>query len=268
MTIIKATAIFKGVSISGLDTDALKFLNAGGILDELIRGAISTFVFTLKDKLIWDFIDRCYPFVGGTEFRHSFNLRNPDQNQLIFFGGAAHDANGWQPNGVTQYAATGFIPNTHLFRTYQMSHGGVYILATSAANSLEFGVNDVSDKNFELRTRSTDDTFDAGINGQFKVMGGITDDTGFMVMDKLSNTPDRYKGFRNGIEFTDAIPDQRNAVLSRDIYLGARNNQGTADRFSNKPACYYTFGETLTATQHLDYFNAVQTLQTTLGRNV
>ncbi len=270
MTIIKATAIFKGVSISGLDTDALTFLNTAGILDATIRAAISTFVFTLKDKDIWDFVEVLYPIVGGDENKHSFNLKRPEKFKITWFNNPTHSANGVDYNGVNQYGATGFIPSTSRF-VDGLAHGGVYQRETIASVfQFAFGATQPSDFIFEMRPRGSDDKLTAGINGQSDTFDTlILDEKGLLMMDRDVISPDHYRLFKNGVEIDDKLLSLRgNRPPTIPIFIGCRNDQGTAINFSTKQASLYTFGETLTATQHLDYFNAVQTLQTTLGRNV
>jgi len=270
MTIIKATAIIKGATVSGLDTDALTFLNTAGILDATIRGGISTFVSTLKVKDIWDFVEVLYPIVGGDANKHSFNLKRPEKFQITWFNNPTHSANGVDYNGVNQYGATGFDPASSRF-VFGVAHGGVYQRETIESNfQFAFGSRrDTGDFNFTFDPRITGDISNIGINGQIDGIAGITDDTGFMMMDRDVLTPDHYKLFRNGLEVGEKTPDPRgDRPPEFEIYLGAENREDVAGRFTTRQAALYTFGETLTVTKHLDYYNAVQALQTTLGRNV
>lgn len=59
-----------------------------------------------------------------------------------------------------------------------------------------------------------------------------------------------------------------NEAIADDFYILARNDNGTADRFGNSRVMAYSIGEGITSQQASDYYNAVQTFQTSLGRNL
>jgi len=52
------------------------------------------------------------------------------------------------------------------------------------------------------------------------------------------------------------------------IYMSARNANGTADGFSGAQYSFAFISNTLTLSENLAFYNAVQTYQTTLGRQV
>lgn len=71
---------------------------------------VSNLVEDLKDNGIWDKTLAIYPYLGGTQFRHSINLRNPantnSAKRLVFNGTWTHSATGVTPTSITSYADT------------------------------------------------------------------------------------------------------------------------------------------------------------------
>jgi hypothetical protein len=61
---------------------------------------------------------------------------------------------------------------------------------------------------------------------------------------------------------------QTNGMSSSSLYVGARNNLGTADRFSDRQNAFVSIGDGLTSTQASNFYTAVQAFQTTLSRQV
>ena len=81
------------------------------------------------------------------------------------------------------------------------------------------------------------------------------------------NSNSNHKGFLNGI-----LKATNTAVgttsINSNIYVGARNNAGTAQLFSSKQFAFASIGDGLTDTEAADFYTTVQAFQTTLGRQV
>lgn len=107
-----------GIVSEFIDPDVQDFLDATGIVDEVIVSALNNMVIDLKAVSLWDLFIAIYPFVGGTAATHKWNLVNPLDTdaafRLTFFGTITHDANGADPNGSTGYAVTHIIANTDM----------------------------------------------------------------------------------------------------------------------------------------------------------
>jgi len=59
-----------------------------------------------------------------------------------------------------------------------------------------------------------------------------------------------------------------NDAISEDFFVLARNDSGSADRFGNSRVLAYSIGDGMTAQQATDFYNAMQTFQTALSRNL
>lgn len=91
------------------DEDFTNFLAATGIDDKDQVFALNYLITELKANNLWDKMHVIYPFVGGTAQRHSFNLRNPSQNQIDWYGGVTHDETGITGDGIDGYGDTNYV---------------------------------------------------------------------------------------------------------------------------------------------------------------
>lgn len=90
----------RAVSAGGFDPDALNYLTVSGNLgDATIEAAINDLVLGLKADSLWSSIVALYPFAGGTDVKHSYNLKDPALHQITWNGAVTHNANGIQSAG-------------------------------------------------------------------------------------------------------------------------------------------------------------------------
>jgi hypothetical protein len=80
-----------------------------------------------------------------------------------------------------------------------------------------------------------------------------------------------FKLFKNNAQLgtTNTNTSSPNVTsISSKIYISAANNNGTATNFSNRELAFASIGDGLTDAEALAFYNAVQTFNTTLGRQV
>lgn len=244
------------------DPNAEAFFTYAGITDDTQKDAINGLVVTLKDEDIWDIPVGIYPMVGGNATAHSKNLK-ADTNHITWSGGLTHDANGVTGNGSTGFGNLGETSN---FITTNSAHGLTYC-RTSSPNNLGRFWGSVSTTGGTRRS----DTFQngGGFGGQmnddtFKGLG-VANFLGMLAMSRTASNAGSVT--RNGVggTWTDAAV----GVPTEDLLLLARSFEGFPnDSFSNANIAFASFGGGLTVAQLLAYYNAVQTYQTALGRNV
>ena len=249
----------------GVDADALAFITAAAITDATQQSAIITLVTQLKTYGIWSKMKALYPFVGGTAEQHRFNLKDPRTVNaafyLDFFGGGTHSANGYLPNG-NSYADTKLGANL-----LQTNNHFSYYSRTSTVNvEVELGVFNNLPLAIVCQLRAGSNYLSGGLAS---VVSYTTTSSalGFWTGTKTSDTS--RKGYLNGVlQATSTSPD--NEVLpSLNIFLGARNNGGIGGQlFSTKQSAFASIGDGLTDTEAANFYTAVQTYQTTLGRQV
>ena len=254
---------------SGLDPDALAFIIATGITDPTEQSAINDLVIDLKNGGIWTKLQAIYPVVGGTATTHKYNLKDPQDLdasfRLTFNGGWTHAATGMTPNGTTGFADTHFNPNVDLL-SYTSGTIGVYSRTANATDGVDIGCSD-SPADLYIRPASATHTFLYGRIGPNTIATTITTD-GFIALTRGTNIV--LDSYQTGLPIppTNTNLMWTGILINYNIYLGARNAGGSADLFSDRELAFGVIGPRLNLTEHLDLYNAIQTYQTTLSRQV
>ena len=258
---------------SAFDPNAQAFISAAGITNPTQQNAINQLVIDLKTYGLWTKMKAVYPMVGGTSSSCKYNLINPQDTdaafRLVFNGGWTFDNNGATPNGTNGYADTKFIPSSNLVATSQSS--SIY----SRTNS-----NNGSNANVDFSAAAT------GV-GNFSVIAGLNyvGINGFtrygQTRDVRITTAQRLDGYFVGSRISSVSLSlyRSNVLLGFDggaeigisniaPYIGAENNNGLANYFTNRQYCFAHIGDGLTDTDASNLYTAVQTFQTTLNRYV
>jgi hypothetical protein len=245
------------------DADALAFFTVASITDTTQMSAVNTLVIGLKSNGLWTKMRALYPIVGGNATAHSKNLKNPSQYNLTFSSGWSHSSNGMTPNGTSAYADTSLNPSTVLTTT--SGNVGVYLRTNSSGTKLDFGVNYGSNK-FYLAPNWNGSTGYASYASEFSF--GSTDTRGLYSLGRLSSTDLNVKLIRNGNTLLYNNNPSSISLPNGNLYLGASNENGSASYFSNKEISLSYTSDGLTPTEVLNLYTAVQSFQTTLGRQV
>ena len=266
---INATQSFYYNSAYNNETNA--FLFSTQITDNTIQTATDTLVTDLKTANIFTKMKAIYPMVGGTATTCKFNLKDPrDLNaayRLTFFGGGTFSANGYQGNGTNSYANTFLIPSTNL--THSNNHLSYYSRTDAvAANVCEVGsYNNASPfQFFGMQTKYTGNLFLCanGVNPYPSVSN--TNSQGFHLMTKNGSST-QLNAFKNA---TKVITNGTTGIgiSTTNVYIGAFNANGTAANYTTKECAFASIGDGLTDAEALALYNAVQTFNTTLARQV
>lgn len=238
-------------------------------------------VINLKLTGIWVKMFAIYPFVGGSSTTHKWNLKDPRDLdvafRLTFFGGWIHSLTGAKPNGTNSYATTQFIPSIHL----TMANGSAHYysrtntteLTTNNVNGIVIGCRSGAANNtFQLTIRRNNDNntnffFSAnGTNTNNLARFTDTDGSGFYSGNLLGNNSNIY---RNGVNSTTSFVSLTRATPNVQLFLGGTNNKDlNMSDPTLKESAFAAIGVSLTNTENVDFYNTVQTFQTTLNRNV
>jgi len=258
---------------SGQDSDALAFITAATITNTTQQNAINTLVTDLKGYGIWSKMKAIYPFVGGNATSHKFNLKDPRDldaaYRLAFIGGWTH-GNGVIPNGTNAYANTFLTPSTHM-TIANFAHLSYYS-STNSQKSFEYvmGGGDATSALALIGRRNTNlqAYFSNNIGSTYDVASNSTGTTGtgFLVGTQLATT---IKLFRNNtLQASNTTASTGLSTPTKPIFFGCSNNNGVAIGFTDKTCLFSSIGEGLTDTESANLYAAVQTYQTTLGRQV
>jgi hypothetical protein len=245
------------------DSDAQAFITAAAISNSTQQNAINTLVLALKSASIWTKMKALYPFVGGTESSHKWNLKDPRDLdaafRLTFPNGATHTANGVDWNGTSQYARTYLTPSTSLSAT--SGHLSYYSRTDEAAAAKqEIGCVSTPDNGIIIRFTGNLTYF---IFGVFYPTVASSTSLGFY---QVSRNTTNTEGYRNGVRTLNAV--HSGSVGNVEIYIGARNNNNTTDRYTTKQCAFASIGDNLSESESSSFYNAVQAFQTSLSRQV
>ena len=245
------------------DVDVQAFLAATGISDATTVDALCVLVTTAKSQGWYSKLQTLYPFVGGTATTHKFNLKDPQDLdsafRLQFLGGWTHSSNGALPNGINGYA-----------RTYWNSS------VRAAANSVSFGLysrTNVTGANYIYGSFVSAGTKRMwhNFNGNIQIADGsqitytANPSTRMFISYRDSNVFNQ--SFRDGVSLG-SLPSGMITLPNTEFYLGALSNSGTASFFTQHEIAFAFMGNALTGTDVANITAAVNTFQTSLGRNV
>lgn len=246
------------------DADANAFLTATGITNPTIVSAICTLVTSMKANGTWAKCSAIYPMVGGTATTHKFNLKNPaDTNaafRLSFVGGWTHSANGALPNGTNAYAET-FCLHTQL-NSASMSF---YSRTNSSGLFNDMGNATNTTPNSILILRFVD-RFYGHINQDTDAFVTNTNSTGLYIVSRTASNVLRL--FKNGSLALNSTAVSTSIPTNTIIISAFKNTSVFINRYSNRECAFATIGTGFTDAESSQLYTAVQTFQTTLGRQV
>ena len=251
-----------------VDPEAQAFITAAGITDPTQQAAINTLVVDLKGYSLWTKTDAIYPMVGGSSSAHKFNLKNPLDTdaafRMTFHGGVTHSSTGitFATNG---YANTKWLPSAN--STTSNVSGGVYSRTNLTADYSALGSLSTGFQGLLITPKAASGITFYGANNYIVDGSGnfVTDTRGLFHVNRDSSTVSRL--YRNGSSIANTTPTLSNAPAFA-VYLGARNNQGTAESYFNGTLAFAFLGDTLNSTEATNLYTAVQAFQTTLGRSI
>ena len=270
------------------DSDMLNFINIlnqdpNGIkLTKIQRYAIFYLVKGLKSINLWSKIHVLYPMIGGSEYKHKFNLKNAaDTNsayRLSFNTGWTHSSTGALPNGTTGYADTYYIPYNNLTvndahlsyfsRTnpigtgYTVEIGAVRDLSgtTQTVNyQMDLAIKYYQDDNHQVNIGKTSTRINTVISN--------LNTAGFFLGQRTSST--RLVSYRNGdIIATSTLDDTGGQLPTSSLYLANKLDPNLQlIQPSNRECILASAGISMTDNE-VNHFNyIVQYYQSILSRN-
>lgn len=260
--------------LAGIDADAQAFFDrvttAGGSLSATEKTAVNTLVLDLKGYSIWSKMKAIYPMVGASAAACAQNLKSSSFTGT-FTSGWTYSSTGVTPNGTSAYFDTTLIPSTHI-SSASSNHISFYSRTNqSTGTNCEMGAFDTSTNTpIVMLAINSDASGSARYELRNFCQNGLFGPTppastlGFACNTKT--TSGAVRGFwNNSLIGTATVTD---ALTNKEIYIGARNSNGTASTFSSKQCAFASIGDGLTDTEAGNFYTAVQAFQTTLSRQV
>ena len=259
-----------------VDADAQVFFNrvtsAGGTLSATEQSAITTLVTSLKSAGIWTLMKAIYPMVGSSAAACAQNLKSSSYTGT-FSSGWTFASTGVTPNGTNAFMNTGLNISTELIQSN--SHASFY---SRTANDITgyptplgaYGNISYTQAIEVFIKRPTPGDKGGGAIGDFNLSIidiAETDARKFAIISRTSATSLKY--YTTGILRATNTSNDTTSFGSVLAYIGAANlSTGTAVNYSQLECAFASIGNGLTDIQASDFYTAVQTFQTTLGRQV
>jgi hypothetical protein len=248
--------------IASFDADAVAFFGrvttAGGSLSATEKAAVNTLVVDMKAAGIWSAMKAIYPMVGASAEACKQNLKSSSFTGT-FTSGWTFASTGVTPNGTSAFFNTGFNPNGILtstnchFSFYQSN-------ATLTTPDKLHGIVSTTQfyQDFWGNTVGT-----SAIGTTSSGSNLITSNNSMFILTAPSSTAKIFRATTQIATFTST-----GAMPNINFYFGAANESGTANYFTNAGISFASLGDGLTDTNATDFYNAVQTMNTTLSRQV
>jgi hypothetical protein len=251
------------------DADAQAFFDrvttAGGTLSLTEKSAVNQLVLDMKDDGIWASMKAIYPMVGASAAACAQNLKSSSFTGT-FTAGWTFASTGVTPNGTSAYMSTGLIPSTD---TSQDSVSiGVYSRTNNTAlvNRIEMGTGSGS-SDFQSAIR-----WDGSLGNLSRLNNGFggggyipTKTSGFFTISRTASAV--TKKYEDGT-LKETATTTSNAPTAVELIIGARNTTTSPLFYDSKQNAFSYLSDGLDDSESLAFYNAVQTFQTTLSREV
>ena len=232
------------------DPDAATFLTINDYALEIYESAINTFVKSLKETNLWTAYSALYPLLsdGINETRANqvkYNLINPIDSdaayRLSFSGGVTYTSSGVLFGGVNGFASTFLSPSALGQNSLHLS---VYSLTNTSGTLNDIGSQDNPlTSSSVLLIRDGTNNLTSRVNQSSSNSVANATSLGLYTINRTaSNVVNVWRGNTKIINTTTASATPNNF----DIYLGARNDGGTATLFSNREYGFASIGRGLT----------------------
>ena len=246
----------------GVDPDAQAFITAAAITDPTQQAAINTLVVDLKGYNIWTKMKALYPMVGGTATSNSYNLKNTAQYQITWSGGVTHSSTGAKFGGVNGFGNTNL--NGLSVLTQDSTHLSFYSRTQSNGTEVEIGAAAPANGSLiEIRTAGTT-YFRVNSSASYLTYVDADSRAFYMANRTASNI---VNGWRNSTKVATGTTAS-SSLYNFNLFLGALNENGNAIYYTTKECAFASIGDGLTDTEAANFYTAVQTFQTTLGRSI
>ena len=264
----------KGSSGGGTDADAQLFITATGISGTNAT-ATNQLVLDLKAGGVWNKGKAFYPMVGGTATTCKFNLKDARDldaaYRLTFTGGFTFSATGVLPNGVNAFATTFYTPSVN--GILNSSHVSFYSRTNTDTANLDMGAANLlggASGATMLYTRSANINY--GVIDLYPATAGDyiqaanTDSRGFYSLSRTASN--LSKSYKNGNVLSSKTNTGNRSTKSIVLCALNKDSPDQVIGFSNRECAFASIGDGLTDAEALAFYNAVQTFNTTLGRQV
>lgn len=227
---------------------------------DTLKGHIDTY-FVSTSGIRAKIIDE-YLFIGGTAATHAVCATDA-VGELMYNGSPTHGAAGMSINGSTQHADMNNDPRN------EVASGNLAYIAIHMHNVVgdEVAVGSRDGSNSELFVDCIGASDVRGHVGNRNANKGsaVGSTSNMLTVSRTAATDIRT--YENGVQVAiDTISDPSALPTNSSSLIGAWSNNGTTPILSEGDVKYASWGDGLTPAEVLTLYNAVNTLNTALGR--
>ena len=249
------------------DSDAQAFINAADITNLTQANAINNLVIGLKADGLWTKMQAIYPFVGGTASTNKYNLKDPRDLdaafRLVFNGGWTHSNNGSTPNGTNGFANTFLNASTQI--TSNNNHVSIYLNQSGGRLERQIGF---------LQTSPLCRTYlyaAYGDGNSYSLIQTSSESLNFANTNRiglftLSRTASNSQSVYLNADLKENDNQVSTTLPSLNYFIGASNDNGTGNLYSNALTQFSTIGSGLNATDVSNLSSRITTFNTSLSR--
>jgi hypothetical protein len=251
-----------------------RVIAAGASISDNSLQTIATFVQTLKLNNIWSKFLEISPYAGNDLNAALVKLKYPSGIQstltnMNFVSGDYSESTGLTGStSGTKYLKTGFIPRNQIASALD-AHLSIYARNTAAlsgSGSAPFVyLGSTNGGNFSIQRTSTTIQGQIGISNTPQVTGTIF--PGYLMMGVTANNNGRLD-YNGNSAATDTSFSTVTLSMSENYIFGLNFTNTALNNSSNLICAFHSFGYGLNAAESLIAYNAIQTLQSSLGRQV
>ena len=268
------------VPSGGIDPDAQAYINAvntaGGSLTATETNALITLVSDLKAANIWDKFDIFLPVLGSTAASCKINLIEPSNATYDwdYLGTPTFSATGIKGNGTDAAVRALWKMNDLVKSQVGNAHWSSYQKYYSSSTGNLNGVFDIGGTFFVHGVGHGQNTaFGAGNNGIYsgQITGGNANQyDGFLYADAENSSSEKIY-IQNSLFLTANTAQSALSANAGHALLGIYFHGVTDNVYSLRSpneVRSFSIGSYLDTAQRNAYYTAIQTFQTTLGRQV
>lgn len=250
------------------DADASTLFAAMSSQPDATRKAlINTTILALKSAGIWTLLDECW-FMAAHDSQAGLLGWKRYKNLTAVNAPTFTTDRGFAGNGTTSYLNTGFVPSTDGVQ-YALNDAslGTYSRTNVGGSMADIGARNSGEALQVLISSRLGDKYMARLNVSSAVvsLGSSTDSRGLFVGRRPASNSQRH--LLNGVDVAgDAIAST--GVPTRALYIGAFNDNGTANLFGTRQYAFGMVGASMSAQQQADLFTIVEAYLDAIGAGV
>jgi hypothetical protein len=252
------------------DADAQIYFNLNtAITSTADKTAINTFYLNVKSGGYYNKIKCMYFPIWLTAGNCKWNLINNRSYDLTFGTGMTFNSGGMLPNGTSAYANTQLIPSV-AFSVDHNKHMSFYSRtnASTINPSSSIGSSNSTSGYCRMTIRGASNQLGyvyGGTNGTY--VSTETNSLGFYMANRSTSTASQL--YKNGSLIGNGnATNSTTSNIPQQLLICAAYDVSAITYYDNKQCAFASIGDSLTASEQLNFYNNVQTLMTYFGINV